>query len=59
MSSDQIYFPGMEPLPQPKRRRPPRSDLRSAVKNLEDRVYALEVEITVTKALGKQERREF
>jgi len=59
MSSDQIYFPGMEPQPQPKRRPAPHSDLRSAVKNLEDRVFALEVEITVTKALGKQERREF
>ena len=58
MHPDQIYFPGMEPLPEPKRRRPPRRDLRGIVKDLEERVFALEVEITVSKALGKQERRE-
>jgi len=58
MHPDQIYFPGMEPLPEPKRQRTPRRDLRSIVKDLEERVYALEVEITVSKALGKQEGRE-
>ena len=58
MHPDQIYVPGMEPLPEPKRKRLPRRDLRSIVKDLEERVFALEVEITVSKALGKQERRE-
>ncbi len=47
MQKDQLFFPGMEPIPKSPRPKPPRENLRAIVKRLEERVFSLEVEMTI------------
>ena len=54
MHPDQLYFPGMEPMEQPAKPKPPAPTLRAIVRDLEQRVFALEVDMTVEKTLKKE-----
>ncbi len=54
MRKDQLYFPGMEPVEQPPRPKPPAPTLRAIVRDLEQRIFALEVDMTVEIKIGKE-----
>jgi hypothetical protein len=58
MPEEQLYFPGMEDLVIPKRTREPGPSLSARVKSLEDRVYLLEIELTVERKLNEKAGRD-
>ena len=54
MASEQLFFPGMEPVGQLPKPKPPAPTLHAIVHDLERRMFAIEVEITVEKSLRKE-----
>lgn len=54
MQNDQLYFPGMEPMEQPPKPKPPAPPLRAIVRDLDRRMFAIEVEMTIEKTLRKE-----
>ena len=57
MPDTQLYLEGMEPPPQPARKKAPGESLRKTVAELQERVFALEVDATVEKVLNEEARR--